>query len=804
MLFTNIAREIKKTFSRFIAIALIGALGVGFFGGLRTTNESMLHTADKYYKNQKIYDFKIQSQYGIKEDDIKNARELEKIKVAEGAYEVDAFIKNGTSEDSKDKEYVFHIISLTDNINIPDLKYGRMPENKYECVADFKNYTKKDIGKKIRISEDNDQGTKAILDVKEYEIVGIATSPIYLDFERGNTNLGLGKVDNFMYTMSSAFNSPVYTTLYMKMDKHPRAYSDEYNKNLKEAKKKIKEWKPEGSYLTDRKDNSGYSTYKENADILNGVAKIFPLFFLMVAVLVCMTTMARMIDDHRIQIGSLRALGYSSSSILVQYLFYSVTATLIGSVIGYIAGTHIFQSTIWNAYKTMYDFAGKSVYVRDLNFGLICIGISIASAVAATVFSCASELKEVPAKLVRPRAPKSGKRILLERIKPVWDKLGFLHKVPIRNVFRYKKRLIMMVIGIGGCTALLVAGFGIKTTIKNSVSYQYDNITKYDYRIFFKEDMNEARQAEFEKNAINNDEKFKDNDLKYIYMGNGELAIGGKKHDVDVSVTDEKDIRNFINLENGSQSLKFPKKGEIAVCRKLGDKYDIKAGDKIKIKVNSNELEVKVSGIFDNHINRPVILNRDTFENADSEKIEYNAAYVKKPSGLSVKEMRKQITEISKTNLASGAVINVDLIEKFDDMMNSLNGVVFLAIFSAGLLAFIVLYNLTNINIIERIREIATIKVLGFRNKEVSAYMYRENFILTLIGIIVGLPLGKLLLKFIILQIDVNSIYFVPKLMPRDYVISALLTILFTIIVSLAMYRKLLRVDMVESLKSAE
>lgn len=181
MLFTNIAREIKKTFSRFIAIALIGALGVGFFGGLRTTNESMLHTADKYYKNQKIYDFKLQSQYGIKEDDIKNARELEKIKVAEGAYEVDAFIKNGTSEDSKDKEYVFHIISLTDNINIPDLKYGRMPENKYECVADYKNYTKKDIGKKIRISEDNDQGTKAILDVKEYEIVGIATSPIYLD-----------------------------------------------------------------------------------------------------------------------------------------------------------------------------------------------------------------------------------------------------------------------------------------------------------------------------------------------------------------------------------------------------------------------------------------------------------------------------------------------------------------------------------------------------------------------------------------------------------------------------------------------
>lgn len=187
-----------------------------------------------------------------------------------------------------------------------------------------------------------------------------------------------------------------------------------------------------------------------------------------------------------------------------------------------------------------------------------------------------------------------------------------------------------------------------------------------------------------------------------------------------------------------------------------------------------------------------------------AKKIEYNAAYVKKPSGLSVKEMRKQITEISKTNLASGAVINVDLIEKFDDMMSSLNGVVFLAIFSAGLLAFIVLYNLTNINIIERIREIATIKVLGFRNKEVSAYMYRENFILTLIGIIVGLPLGKLLLKFIILQIDVNSIYFVPKLMPRDYVISALLTILFTIIVSLAMYRKLLRVDMVESLKSAE
>ena len=804
MLITNIARETKKTFSRFIAIALIAALGVGFFGGLRTTEESMIHTADRYYKNQKVYDFKLQSSLGIREEDVDSARDIRNIGNAEGVYETDALVKCDASSYDSEKEYVFHIISLADDINVPKLKYGRMPSEYGECIVDYKNYSKKDIGKKVVISKSNDDRINSMLKTKEFKIVGVATSPLYLDFERGSTNLGLGEVDNFMYTLPSAFDSPVYTTLYMRMKGWDTAYSDEYNARLKEAKKEIKSWKPYGSYLTDRKDNTGYITFKENSDILNGVAKIFPLFFLMVSVLVCMTTMTRMIDDHRIQIGSLRAMGYSSPAILSQYLLYSVTATFIGATAGYIAGTRVFQSTIWNAYKEMYDFTDKSVHVSDPVFGAICIGVAVLSAVIATCFSCANELREVPAALVRPRAPKNGKRILLERIKPIWSRLGFLHKVPIRNVFRYKKRLVMMVIGIGGCTALLVAGFGIKTTIKGSIKYQYDRITKYDYSVFFQRDMDESRRNEFEENAAKYDESFKDAKLKYVYKGKGTIALDKKKHDVNVTIADGKNIREFVDMHDKNGKLDFPKEGEIAICRKLGDKYDIKPGDSIDIKSNGIKMHVKVSAIFENYVSEPVIINQLTYENSSGKPLELNAAIVKKPDDMSQKRMRKQVTEISKTDLASGAVINLDLVKRFDEMMGSLNAVVFLVIICAGLLAFVVLYNLTNINLIERIREIATIKVLGFRNREVSAYMYRENFILTIVGILVGLPIGNLLLRFIVSKIDVKSIYFVAKLLPRDYVFSSLLTIAFTIIVSIVMYRKLINVDMVESLKSAE
>lgn len=804
MLIRNIAREIKKTFSRFIAIFLIAALGVGFFGGLRTTKDSMLLTADKYYKHQKIYDFRLQSKFGIKEADVQSAKKIDKIGEAKGVYELDALVKHASGGDDSDKEYVFHVISLTDDINVPNLVYGRMPEEEGECIADYKNYSKKDLGKKFKISENNDLQTNTMLKVKEYKIVGIATSPLYLDFERGKTNLGIGEVDSFMYTLPTAFDSPAYTSLYMRMENWDTAYSDEYSKNLKAVKKDVKSWKPEHSYLTDRKDNQGYVTFKENAEILNGIAKLFPLFFLMVSVLVCMTTMTRMIDDHRIQIGSLRAMGYSSSSILSQYLLYSVTATFMGATAGYMIGTRIFQSTIWNAYHTMYDFTDKSVHVSNVAFGVICVGVAVLSAVLATCFSCINELREVPAALVRPRAPKNGKRILLERIRPLWKRLGFLHKVPIRNVFRYKKRLVMMVIGIGGCTALLVAGFGIKTTIRDSISYQYDKVTKYDYILFFQKDMNESRQEDFKENAIEKDKSFKNAKIKYVYKGKGTLTLKGDKRDVNVTIADENSIGDFINLHDVKGKLDFPTEGEIAICRKLGDKYKIKAGDMLHLKANGTDMKLKVSAVFENYVGEPVIINRSTYENASEKELELNAALVKKPKDMSTKRMRKQITEISKTELAGGAVINLDLVKRFDEMMGSLNAVVLLDIICAGLLAFVVLYNLTNINLIERIREIATIKVLGFRNREVSAYMYRENFFLTVVGIIVGLPIGKLLLKFIIAQIDVSSIYFVPKLLPQDYIFSFLLTIGFTVIVSIVMYRKLINVDMVESLKSAE
>lgn len=802
LLITNIFREIRKTFSRFIAIALIAALGVGFFGGLRTTEDSMLETAGDYLKKQKMYDFKLQSVKGISEEELESARKIKSIGKAEGCYELDAFIE--TKKDKEEKETVAHIASLLDDINAPKIIHGRMPENDEECIADNRAYSKKDIGEKIKISGDNDVVTKSAFKGKEFTIVGIATSPVYLDFERGSTTLGLGKVDSFIYLRKGAFNLPEYSAIYMRMKNWKPAYTDEYDDALKRAERELKAWKPEDAYLTDRKDNNGYITFRENADILNGVAKVFPAFFLLVAVLVCMTTMTRMIDDHRVQIGSIRAMGYSSWAILAQYMFYSVSATLFGSAAGYLTGTKIFQKTIWNAYKTMYDFSNTSKYVADVSFGVTCVTVAVLCAVIATGVSCVNELKEAPAALIRPRAPKSGQRILLERIKPIWNRLGFLHKVPIRNVFRYKKRLIMMIIGIGGCTALLTSGFGIKTTIKDAINFQYENIAKYDYSIFFLTDMNEDYQGLFEREVKDRDSTFEDTDRKYAYRCSGSLTKTTKKHKVDVTISDGKGLDKFIDLHDEKGRIAYPGKGEIAICRKLSDRFDIKVGDALKLKANGEEMRVKVSGIFENYISTPVFINKSTYEEESGKELELNAAYVKVPKRLGEDRMRKQVATATESELSSGAVINKDLVKKFDKMMGSLNAVVLLVILSAGLLAFIVLYNLTNINIIERIREIATIKVLGFRHREVSAYMYRENFILTAIGIAIGLPLGKLLLGFIIKQINVDIIFFVAKLLPSDYIFAGLITVLFTIVVSIVMYRKLIGVDMVESLKSAE
>ena len=570
-------------------------------------------------------------------------------------------------------------------------------------------------------------------------------------------------------------------------------------KKLDKAEKKIKKIKKGKSYVYGREINIGYSTFENNAGIVESIATIFPLFFFMVAALVCMTTMTRMIDEQRTQIGVLKALGYSNAAVLSEYMFYSGSAALAGAVAGFFIGCRVFPSVIWHAYGMMLNFADRDVeYIinKPLLFGSLIT--SLLCSMGATWFSCSQDFTVAPAQLIRPKSPKAGKRILLERITPVWKRIGFLYKVSLRNIFRYKKRLFMMVAGISGCTALLIAGFGISTTVKNVARFQYDEISLYDYQMSFEKNMTDKRQADFREYMGNRAE-----DILFIHSGGADITAGRYTTTVDLISCGGEGLHDFVDLHDSKGKIDFPGDGEIVVSRKFRDHYNVKVGDTLAVKEGSKRGNFKVSGIADNFVYNYVYVSRDTYENVFGKEPAVKSAFVK-DTGKTDDEIRNDAAYAARYEDTGTVSVNADMVDRVDDMMVSLDAVILAVILSAALLAFIVLYNLTNINITEREREIATIKVLGFYAPETSQYIFRENFFLTGISAVVGIPLGKALLDFVVDNIRIDLIFFVARITAMDYVKSVALTFLFAVIVAIVMYRKLYSVSMTESLKSAE
>ena len=571
---------------------------------------------------------------------------------------------------------------------------------------------------------------------------------------------------------------------------------------LEEAEEEINDIEAPDVYVLDRMTNVGYACYESDSAIVDGIARVFPIFFFLVAALVCMTTMTRMVDEQRTQIGVLKALGYSNGAITAKYLFYSGSAALIGCLIGFFGGCWLFPKVIWIAYGMMYDFSADIVYILNPALGIICLVVALLCSMGATLFSCYADFGEVPAQLIRPKAPKEGKRILLERIGFIWNRLGFLYKVSFRNIFRYKKRFFMMVLGISGCTALLVAGFGINDSVKNIVNDQYDQIQLYDCSITFDKEMTETRQARFEKKVTDDVE-----DMIFVYQNTADLVTSGKVKDINLIASDAENFGQFIDLhtEDG-EPVAYPAKGEAVICNNLADDFDLDIGDTITLRdEDMNEVEVKVGGIYQNFVYNYILVAPETLADGWGYTPEKKTAYVHLNAE---KDDNEAIYQSAANFLNQDRVVTVtvnnDLRDRVNNMMESLNYVIILVVVCAGALAFIVLYNLTNINITERIREIATIKVLGFYPNETSAYVFRENIFLTGISAVVGLFLGKALLTFIIDQIQVDLMCFNDQIAPLSYLASFLLTFVFSALVSLAMYYKLERISMTESLKSIE
>lgn len=574
---------------------------------------------------------------------------------------------------------------------------------------------------------------------------------------------------------------------------------DEAKLDLAKGKKEIDDIEKPSTYLLTRESNVGYTCFQNDSNIVDGIAKVFPIFFFLIAGLVCMTTMSRMVDEQRTQIGILKALGYSAPAIMSKYLFYSGSAAFIGTLIGYFGGIYIFPQVIWNAYGIMYDFNSGVHYIFDWKLAIISLIAALFCSMGATYISCKGELTEVPAELIRPKSPKNGKRIWLEYITPLWMRISFLYKVTFRNIFRYKKRFFMMVLGISGCTALLVTGFGIRDSIKNVVDFQYDEIQTFDYSLILKDNFNgDDKKDLFDKVTDKGDQ------LLFVNEQNLDMAVGNDFQTLKVVSLDEGDFSDFLNLHLDNKSVPFPKDGEIVINEKTAKKYKLSIGNTISLRNHGlKTMEVKISGICENYIYNYAYTTCNTLENGYNKQTPKNSAFIiaKDQTEKSIKE---STAKLLKEDYVAGVSINFELKERISQMMNSLDYVVLLIIISAGALAFIVLYNLTNINITERIREIATIKVLGFYPRETSAYVFRENFILTGISAIVGVFLGKSLHTFVINEIHVDLLTFDIRISFLSYVLAIAITFVFAALVNFAMYFKLERISMTESLKSIE
>lgn len=568
---------------------------------------------------------------------------------------------------------------------------------------------------------------------------------------------------------------------------------------IADAQSKIDEIEKPETYVLDRNTNVGYVCLKNDSGVVKGIANVFPVFFFLVAALICMTTMNRMVEEQRTQIGVLKALGFSEGKIMGKYLFYSGSAAISGTLIGYVLGIHFFPLVITTAYGIVYKMGGI-YYVSDLPLALVSLTVAVLCSVGTTWLSCHKELKEVAADLMRPKAPKAGKRVFLEHVPFIWKRLKFLQKVSVRNIVRYKKRFFMMVIGISGCTALLVMGFGVRDSVVAVADQQYEEIQLYDIGVTLKDgkmpgeaDLKSLDSVLEKENAAGMYAMEKTIDL---------VTDKGTKSINMVAVENPDEVGDFISLHTKKQEpIAYPKEGEAVLSKKVAETYAVKKDDTILLRdSDNNEMSLKVTGICENHIYNYVYIAPESYEKQIGDLV-FKNVYVSLPDEADIHEVS---AALMKADGVTAVTVNSDMLNRISQMMSCMNYIVIVIIICAGALAFIVLYNLNNINITERVREIATIKVLGFYPKETASYVFRENMVLTAIGCGLGLILGKWFHRFVMGEIQIDMVSFNVQINAVSYLFSVLLTMGFAWIVNRMMTGKLERINMAESLKSID
>lgn len=572
---------------------------------------------------------------------------------------------------------------------------------------------------------------------------------------------------------------------------------------LADAKKEIEQIEKPTWYIYDRSHLPEYSGYGDNADRMKAIGEVFPLIFFLVAALISLTTMTRMVEEERTLIGTLKALGYSKKSIAAKYLGYAVLATLTGGIFGVMIGEKILPYIIITAYKIMYRHLPDVEIPYNLYYGVLACVAALLCTVAATIFSCMKELKEQAAELMRPPAPKQGKRVFLEYIPFLWKRLNFTWKSTVRNLMRYKKRFFMTIFGIGGCMGLMLVGFGLKDSISSIVPLQYEDIQLYDGNVILQSDVTmQEKQEVYEVLEKNSQVVATAEDLLQKIT----IEHDGVSKEVYLNVPENVEkFSDFVVLQDRTTKEKYQLTDKGAVLtEKMAKELGVSAGDTVTIKEeNEKERTVKISQICENYMSHYLYMTPAVYKAAYGKEPEYNSIYYR-TEGRTTKEAESVGEAALKLDGALSVSYTTELRQQVDDMLQSLDIVIVVLIISAGMLAFVVLYNLNNINITERKRELATLKVLGFYDKEVTEYVYRENILLTLIGSVFGMLLGKILHRFIIVTVEIDSVMFGRNINTISFVYAFLLTVVFSLFVNGVMYFKLKKINMVESLKSVE
>ena len=828
----NLLREIKRTFTKFLSIFAICALGVAFFAGIRATSPDMKEAGDRLYNTYNLSDISVISTSGLTADNIRDLESIEGIQAVRASLFVDAMAR-GTGEKEKNlrlysmpiklkSEYAPLIDLIPDygidtspeyEMNGVEIVSGRMPLNDTEIALDntLEGSLVKQLGDEITLTTSG--GTVTL------RVVGFIRSPMYISmFERGTSSIGNGTSDGFAYASGNAISSlgtklPVMSllnTYYTRADivisgkEGPSAYSDEYEALVNEVTDRIEDYASTQSgtwYIQDRSGNPGYSDYSENTDRIAAVGDVFPLIFFIVAALVCLTTMTRMVEEQRIEMGTMKALGYGGWQIAMKYAVYAMSACISGGVVGAIIGFKLFPYVIMKGYSIMY-YLGKleTPYRADIAF--MAIAAMAVCTAAATFSACYASLKEVPATLMRPKAPKAGRRVLLEKMPFIWKKLSFTSKVTVRNLFRYKKRFFMSVIGIAGSGALLVTAFGLNDSIFGIIEKQFGDIWQMDVQAYVYEAMPLADMQELlGKNPANDDF----DSVMFCLDSQMECKNGGRSQSGVhlLGVESAGSMAGRINLHNGGAPVTLDDSG-VVVTAKLAETLSIKIGDGINMRTGGKDHLMRVIGVADNYVYHYVYITAAYYETVFGKAMQYNGFMGNLKDGLTDETMDAMSTQLlSDSRMYTVRTIG-SIYDSVWDSLSILNYVVLVLILGSGMLTFVVMLNLTNINIGERMRELATLRVLGFYDKEMYAYIFRENNALSVIGAFVGLVFGKIMHLFVIRTCEVDMVMFVRSAKPLSYVYAFALTIVFSLIVNLLMRPKVRAIDMVESLKSAE